>query len=365
MEEDKGQAARKLSHYSRKRVVIVDDSRTIRSWLRHVLESDPRLDVVGEADCALTARQIIKQMKPDVITLDIEMPGMSGLDFLEKVMSLHPLPVVMISGATKSNSEATVTALSLGAVDCILKPTSVSDPATMRDIARRVFAAACSTAQVMRRQPPLAAATSGRVPPDRMPIILIGASTGGVAALETVLADLHLDCPPVVVVQHMPGAFLASFAQKLNRQLAQDVAVAREGEALSYGQIRLAPSQGRHTQVQRRGGTWQCRFTADASGALHCPSVDILFHSAVSYAPDVIAGILTGLGRDGAQGLLELRRAGADTIGQDGPTSVIYGMPRAAFELGAVQTQLPLDQIGEALNRAVRLHAGQQGVVRP
>jgi two-component system chemotaxis response regulator CheB len=343
----------------KKKVVIVDDSRTLRGWLRVVLEQDERLEVVGEADCADAARQVIKQTNPDVITLDIEMPGMSGLAFLEKLMALFPKPVVMISGATRSNSEATITALSLGAIDCILKPAMSADATECRSISRRVFSAACSTVQAMRKPPASAVRAMSQNTGGPLPLIVIGASTGGVAALESVLFDLHVDGPPVVIVQHMPGTFLVSFAQLLNRNLEQDVAIAREGELLSRGQIRLAPSLGAHTQVYRAGAKWGCRFVKEPENALHCPSVDVMFHSAQPHGKDIIGVILTGLGRDGADGLAALHAAGALTFGQDAETSVVYGMPRAAWERGAVQQQLPLHKIGAAVNRAVDQHASQ------
>lgn len=343
-------------HYTKKKVVIVDDSRSIRGWLRVILAHDPRLEVVGEADSAAAAREVIKRTQPDVITLDIEMPGMSGLAFLEKLMKLRPTPVVMISGATKSNSEATITALSLGAIDCILKPTSAADEATCRDITRRVFSAACSTVQKSKDQHP--SRLQHRYAPSKMmPIILIGASTGGVAALKTVLADLPEDGPPVVVVQHMPGAFLVSFTQMLNRELKQDVAIARARAPLSCGQVRFAPAVGQETRVTRENGVWQCNFSAPAPNALHCPSVDTLFRSAYAYAGDVIAILLTGLGRDGASAMLQLREAGAHTLCQDQATSVVYGMPKAAWELGAVVLKLPLQDIGSAAAQAVEAHA--------
>ena len=351
------------AHYARKKVVIVDDSRTIRGWLRVILDADPRLTVVGEADTALAARDVIKRTNPDVLTLDIEMPGMNGLAFLEKLIELRPMPVVMISGATEANSNATITALSLGAVDCILKPTALADQSVHRDITRRVFSAACSSVQVTRR--PIRREPQARTTHEGpLPIILIGASTGGVAALESVLADLAPDGPPVVIVQHMPGTFLVSFAQMLNRQLAQDVAIARADEVLHRGQVRLAPALGQHAEVVRRGTDWSCRFVAEPANALHCPSVDTLFHSAVPHASRVMAVILTGLGQDGALGLKALREAGAWTIGQDAATSVVYGMPRVAFELGGVARQAPLHQIGTEVNRAIaarRRHKMQAG----
>ncbi len=341
----------------RKRVVIVDDSRTIRKWLRFVLANDPRLEVVGEADSAISAREVIKRTNPDVITLDVEMPGMNGLAFLEKLMKLRPMPVVMISGATQSNSEATIMALTLGAVDCILKPATAADSAVQRDITRRVFSAAHSTVQVRRPAQCQAKRPKTAALAHRMPLILIGASTGGVNALEQVLADLHQDGPPVVIVQHMPGSFLVSFTQLLNRNLPQDIAIAREDVPLEAGQVRLAPAMGQHTEVTRSGESWTCRFIPSDKNSLHCPSVDRLFASAKPHAADVIGVILTGLGRDGAEGLLALRSVGARTIGQDAATSVVYGMPRVACEIGAVAAQAPLTRIGALINKAVADHA--------
>lgn len=349
-----------LHRSSQKRVVIVDDSRTIRQWLRSVLEEDQRLVVVGEASCALTARQVIKDTDPNVVTLDIEMPGMSGLEFLQKLMALHPMPVVMISGSTPRNSDAAITALTYGAIDCILKPTTTPDPRTKRDICRRVFSAACSKVHEPCKLPVKSATDTMRDAAHQMPLILIGASTGGVTALELVLAGLSADGPPVVIVQHMPGVFLVSFSQLLNRNLAQDVAIARDGETLRPGQVRLAPAQGKHTKVLRENGQWICGFSNKNDTSRHCPSVDALFKSAKDYSRDIIAVILTGLGRDGAEGLLQLHENGAQTIGQDKLSCVIYGMPRAAFELGAVDQQLPSEKISGAINRAVSKHATAQ-----
>lgn len=345
----------------KKTVVIVDDSRTLRGWLRVVLEQDHRLEVVGEADSAVAAREVIRRTNPDVITLDIEMPGMSGLEFLEKLMTLFPKPVVMFSGATEANSEATITALSLGAVDCILKPDVNADEDIRRTITRRVFSAACSTVQAMRKPPAIAMRAMSEGNARKLPLIVIGASTGGVVALETVLSNLHVDGPPVLIVQHMPGNFLVSFAQLLNKKLEQDVAIARAGEPLSRGQIRIAPGLGFHTHVARAGSNWSCSFKKDLGQSMHCPSVDELFCSAEPFSKDIIGVILTGLGRDGSEGLRRLQEAGAITLGQDAATSVVYGMPRAAFEMGAVQQQLPLNQIGEAVNRSVSVHAKTAG----
>ena len=358
MQEDHPGLLKGKASALRKKVVIIDDSTTVRKWLRFVLETDRRLEVVGEADTAHSARQVIRQTNPDVITLDIEMPGMNGLQFLEKLMALRPTPVVMISGATRSNSEATITALSLGAVDCLLKPERLADASAYRDITRRVFSAACSTVQARHRivHPLVPKLAKQKVGP--APLILVGASTGGVAALEVFLADLPADGAPVVIVQHMPGNFLISFSQKLNQQLPQQVAIARRDEPLGFGQVRLAPCLGQHTAITNVGGAWQCTFVDEPRDAQHCPSIDVLFLSAERYADRVVGVILTGLGRDGAEGLLRLRRSGAHTLGQDATSSVVYGMPRVAQELGAVCEQLPLHRLGPAANAALTRRGG-------
>jgi len=351
-----GERTANVRTFAQKKVVIVDDSRVIRDWLRVVLQMDHRLSVVGEAKNAVEARQIIKNTAPDVVTLDIEMPGMSGLDFLEKLMTLRPTPVVMIAGGTQRNSEATIKALSLGAVDCILKPTTLVDQTVLRDITRRVFSAACSNVRPLRRVTHHASRCASFTRQKHMPLILIGASTGGVAALETVLFSLDPNGPPVVIVQHMPGAFLVSFSQQLDRKLPQDVSLARENEILSQGMVRIAPGLGQHTGVRKVASAWQCYFTPNEGSWPYCPSVDHLFRSAFSMSDDIIAVILTGLGRDGAAAMHELHRAGSHTIGQDCQSSVVYGMPRAAWEMGAVAEQRDVIHIGDAVNDAVARH---------
>lgn len=348
-----------------KRVVIVDDSPALRGWLRAVLESDRRLTVVGEAACAAEARKVIRETKPDVITLDIEMPGMSGLEFLSRLMTLHPTPVVMMSAATQFGSNATITALTRGAVDCLLKPYDGTNAKAGRDIARRVFSAACSTLPPppMPRVAQIHTGISDRH--HQHPIILIGASTGGVGALDAVLQDLHGDGPPVVIVQHMPATFLISFSQLLNRKLPQQVSLAVDGGIVGEGQVVLAPEQGCHTEISRRNGSWITHLRPNTERAVHCPSVDTLFGSAAPFGHDVIAAILTGLGRDGAEGMHQLYRFGARTFGQDEATSVVFGMPKAAKELGAVEQHLPLDQIGSAINDAVAIHRDRQQRAAP
>ena len=339
-----------------KRVVIVDDSRAIRAWLRAVLQRDKRLVVVGEAQDAVEARQVIKETKPDVVTLDIQMPGMDGLEFLERLMRLHPLPVVMVSSETKFGSDATIRALISGAVDCVLKPTNGTDAKAARDMTRRIYAAACCTVQPSIQMRTLTIEPPSQLDGHQLPIILIGASTGGVAALEVVLQDLPQNGPPVVVVQHMPAPFLISFVKLLNRKLKQNVNLVHDGGVLQPGQIVFAPEQGCHTNINRRHNTWVTQLRPNTERAAHCPSVDTLFSSAAPFGHDVIGVILTGLGRDGAEGLQQLHRAGAQTIGQNEATCVVFGMPKAAMELGAVDHQLPLNEIGPAINDAVHRH---------
>ncbi|WP_298835781.1 chemotaxis-specific protein-glutamate methyltransferase CheB [uncultured Roseobacter sp.] len=344
-----------------KKVLIVDDSRTIRAWLRATLAADPRLEIVGEAEDAVAARDFLRASHADVLTLDIEMPGMSGLEFLTRLMKARPMPVVMMSSLTSAGSDAAIQALSRGAVDCMVKPSGAYGRELTDDICERVFQAACTTASRLRVQSsPLAATPAAKVSADTTPfrgcrrktIFLIGASTGGVAALESVLPMLDPGGPPVVIVQHMPGNFLVSFSQRLDRHLKQNVCLAEEGMRLERGDIVLAPGAGQHTAIRRRNDAWVCHFEPNDPPALHCPAVDVLFQSAVSEARHVSAAILTGLGKDGAEGLRQLSEGGARTFGQNEDTCVVYGMPRAAKALGAVGRELPLDRIGTAMRES-------------
>lgn len=353
-----------------KKVLIVDDSRSVRGWLRSVLSSDLRLEIAGEASSAVEARDFLRANHADVLTLDIEMPGMNGLEFLTRLMRARPMPVVMLSSLTSKGSDAAVQALSTGAVDCILKPTAGYDQRLSRDICDRVYHAACTrtfplktTLPTAQHQAPASPATevSSRGIKRHRSLFVIGASTGGVSALEAVLPQLDPSGPPVVIVQHMPGNFLQSFAERLERQLPQNVTLAQEGVPLRNGDVVLAPGTHRHTQVVRRHNEWYCVFAEDVDNSLHCPSVDHLFFSAVPEARKVSAAVLTGLGKDGAQGMLKLMEGGAVTFGQDEQTSVVYGMPRAAHSLGAVQHQLPIDRLGTQMRESVNTKASLSG----
>ena len=336
-----------LTSQSRKwRVLLVDDSPTILGILSMGLSNHPELEVVGTAPDAFVARDKIKTLAPDVITLDVEMPGMSGLDFLERIMRLRPMPVIMLSSITQRGSTAAIQALSLGAVDVQVKPTNGFDTAFISDLADRLIMAARSGARTPVASPSVAR-NDGAVTLNQWngKVVLIGASTGGVAALETVLRPMPENAPPILIAQHMPETFLASFAERLDQKNRVRVKLAEDGDLLKQGHVYLAPGGDCHTVVQKKGRQFVCRRKDGPKTNGHYPSVDELFLSAEGFAELVIGVILTGLGRDGADGLKLLKSLGAVTIGQDEATSVVYGMPRAAFELGAVDVQTSLQDV--------------------
>lgn len=328
---------------SRVRVLIVDDSPTMRQLIAASLRRDPEIEVVGSAGDPLEARQAIKSLDPDVVTLDVEMPNMNGLEFLEKIMRLRPTPVVMVSTLTQRGAAATLQALELGAVDCVGKPAAGAGGFT--DLADKVKAAA--KARVRNRAAPVGAAAP-RAPAayrGSRAVLAIGSSTGGVEALITLLSAFPENCPATVVTQHMPPNFTRSFAERLDRLCRPKVEEAQDGAPLSPGRIYLAPGGERHLTVAGHV-TLTCRLVADGPVSGHRPSVDVLFRSvAASVGSRAVGVILTGMGRDGADGLLAMRRAGARTFGQDEASCVVYGMPRAAFEAGAVERQAPLDAL--------------------
>jgi two-component system chemotaxis response regulator CheB len=326
------------------RVLIVDDSVTMQHLIRNVLEGDPAIEVVGMAGDATAARAAIKELNPDVMTLDVEMPQMSGIEFLDKVMRLRPMPVVMVSTLTARGSEVAVEALERGAVDCVVKPTA-SHPDSFHDLAERVRIAAASNVNMRRELVPL------RPPAPQgfranAKVVAIGSSTGGVEALIAVLSRFPAQCAPTVITQHMPPHFTASLAQRLDRLCQPTVLEARDGAPLRTGHVYLAPGGERHLEIIGRG-QYSCRLSPGDLVNGHRPSVDVLFHSvARSAGRQAVGVILTGMGRDGASGLLAMREQGARTLGQNEATSVVYGMPKAAFEAGSVGLQLPLEKIG-------------------
>ncbi|WP_018234839.1 protein-glutamate O-methylesterase CheB [Ensifer sp. BR816] len=333
------------------RVLVVDDSPTMRGLISAVLNADPEVKVVGQAADALEARQAIKQLDPDVVTLDIEMPNMNGLEFLDKIMRLRPMPVIMVSTLTHKGAEATIAALEIGAFDCVGKP-HPGDPNPFGGLVDKVKAAARSQRKSMITSNRAAAAPVVSTVSDYRAgrkIIAIGASTGGVEALIAVLQKFPANCPPTVITQHMPHTFTKSFSERLNRLCAPTVQEATDGARLEVGKVYLAPGGDRHLQVANASSP-SCRLVDREPVNGHRPSVDVLFDSVAELAGrNAIGVILTGMGRDGAAGLLKMRNAGARTFGQNEKTCVVYGMPRVAHELGAVETQLPLGSIGEEI----------------
>ena len=332
------------------RVLVVDDSPTMRGLITAVLNSDPEVNVVGQAGDAMEARAAIKQLNPDVVTLDIEMPNMNGLEFLDKIMKLRPMPVIMVSTMTHRGAEATLAALEIGAFDCVGKP-GPGEPRPFGDLADKVKAAARSGLRYARGAAAPAAAAPSPATDFRVgrKIVAIGSSTGGVEALITVLQKFPRNCPPTVITQHMPPTFTKSFAERLNRLCAPVVEEATDGARLEIGKIYLAPGGDRHLQVVNASAP-SCRLLERPPVNGHRPSVDVLFDSVAELAGrNAVGVILTGMGRDGASGLLKMRHAGARTLGQNEKTCVVYGMPRVAHELGAVEQQLPLGSIGEEI----------------
>ncbi|MFT8886900.1 MAG: chemotaxis response regulator protein-glutamate methylesterase [Acetobacter papayae] len=344
------------------KVLVVDDSRTIRALIRRSFEQYPQIVICGEAANPIEARDLIIKDQPDVITLDVEMPGMNGLQFLEKIMRLRPIPVVMVSALTARGAETAITALQMGAFDCFPKPVSVMGTDAFAGLARLVIQAAhsCPGARAGASQ----AASASAVPhsPERnwaraFELVAIGSSTGGVEALEQVLSGFPRQSPPIVICQHMPALFTASFSNRLNQKItALSIAEGKDGEVLNHGDVRIAPGGERHMVVERRDGHYMTRLLSAPPVNGHCPSVDMLFDSvAEAVGREALGVILTGMGQDGAEGLLAMSRAGAQTIAQDKASSVVYGMPRVAAEIGAAEHIVPLSQIAMAA-MAMRAH---------
>jgi two-component system chemotaxis response regulator CheB len=328
-----------------KRVLVVDDSAAIRSLLRATIDTDPRLEVVGEARDPYEARDLIKALDPDVITLDVEMPRMNGLDFLERLMRLRPTPVVVVSTRTRDKSAEAVRALALGAVDCV----DVSRLQVEAGVRRRLLATlvAAGGARVGGTGAARPATAAPRPAPFRWNgcAVFIGSSTGGVDALERVISQFPADCPPTLIAQHMPAPFLDSFAGRLDALYAPDVAIARGDEGLRPGRILLAGGGTHHLAVTGPAPVRTVLLPAEETD-LHVPAVDRLFRSATVFGRRAVGVILTGMGRDGAEGLRAMRAAGARTLGQTGESCVIDGMPRAAREAGAVERDVGLDRMG-------------------
>ncbi len=341
------------------RVLIVDDSPIMRGLITRALSKDPDIEVVGTASDPYEARQAIKSLNPDVITLDVEMPKMNGIEFLEKIMRLRPTPVVMVSTLTHAGAEAAVKALSLGAVDCLGKPENGNASDVFEKLVRLVKTAAkasvgrSGTSSASKAAPPQDFQSNGK-------IVAIGSSTGGVEALTEVLTGFPENCPPTVIVQHMPALFTGSFAKRLDSICAPKIEEAAIDAPLETGRVYIAPGGATHLSVHG-GQRLVCRLREGETVSGHRPSVDVLFNSVASViGRRAVGAILTGMGRDGAAGLLAIREAGGVTIGQDEASSVIYGMPKVAFEMKAVQRQYSLSRIAPAILRACNRNSADE-----
>lgn len=351
------------------KVLVVDDSAVMRSVLSELINRAPDMTVVGTASDPLIARELIKQMNPDVVTLDIEMPRMDGLEFLDKLMRLRPTPVIMISTMTDRGSEATFRALELGAVDFVTKP--------RLDAANGLKAASDEICDKIRaaheariRQPARYAAAgpggeAGAHPPSaldpnvlRERLVLIGASTGGTEAIKEVLTAFPAEMPGILIVQHMPEMFTGSFAKRLDGLCRLRVKEAEDGEKVLPGHAYIAPGHS-HLAVKRVAGFYQCELLRSEPVNRHRPSVDVLFNAAARVVGAQGVGvILTGMGKDGAQGMVAMHKAGCWTIGQDQESCVVYGMPREAFLLGGVDEQAPLKEVAGRVLARLRQGAG-------
>ncbi|MDO5642922.1 MAG: chemotaxis response regulator protein-glutamate methylesterase [Paracoccus sp. (in: a-proteobacteria)] len=329
------------------KVLVVDDSSTMRHLLRFRLRQDARIDVVGEASNADEARAQIARLSPDVLTLDVEMPGLSGLDFLREIMRTRPMPVIMISSETQKGSAAAIEALSRGAIDCLGKPRSNDPGGGLDGLAAVVLAAKAANLPARAEGRPRIAQPSADFHWNGK-FVLIGSSTGGVDALEQVFSRLPENCPPVLVTQHMPESFLASFAHRMNSLCPPNIRLAEHGQLLERGTVLIAPGGAHHLTVTC-GLRPRCQLLAGDKVSGHRPSVDMLFRSALPMAERIIAVLLTGMGTDGAGAMLGLRHGGAACFAQDQASSVVWGMPRVAWENGGAQKLLPLESIAREI----------------
>jgi two-component system chemotaxis response regulator CheB len=333
-------------------VLIVDDSIFFREALNMQLSRDPDLIVVGEAQDAAEAIVKIEALKPDVITLDVEMPGMNGIEFLRRVMPRYAIPVVVVS----SVNSCVFDALSAGALDFVAKPDTrarIGYDLFINELKVKIKVASTANRSILKTMTngPEAPASSAKQPG----IIAIGASTGGTEAIYEVVKELPRNIPGIVVVQHMPPVFTRMYAERLNNSCILEAKEAENGDRIYPGRMLVAPGDFQ-LRVKKGPGGYFVECTKEEKVSGHCPSVDVLFQSVADKAEgDAIGILLTGMGSDGAKGLLEMRRKGAITIGQDESTSVVYGMPRVAYEIGAVGKQLPLGKISAEIMRILHI----------
>jgi two-component system chemotaxis response regulator CheB len=354
------------------KVLIVDDSALIRSVMTEIIQSQSDMEVVGVAPDPLVARELIKQINPDVLTLDVEMPRMDGLDFLEKLMRLRPMPVVMVSSLAERGSEITLRALELGAVDYVTKP-KLNIKTGMLDYAD-LLADKIRTAYQARFKLNLRAKTANTQPTEVLPavgnrflssekLIMVGASTGGTEAIKEFLMQMPSDCPGILITQHMPEGFTTSFAHRLDNLCKIKVVEAVNGERVLPGHAYIAPGHS-HMLLARSGANYITQLDQGPPVNRHRPSVDVLFRSAAVHAgKNAVGVILTGMGKDGALAMLEMKNAGAYNFAQDEASCVVFGMPKEAIEVGAVHevaslSRLPslvLEHFGRHGSRALRV----------
>jgi two-component system chemotaxis response regulator CheB len=345
---------------SRTRVLVVDDSALMRELLAKIIDADPELETVGTAPDPLVAWEKIKALHPEVMTLDVEMPRMDGVTFLQNLMTHRPMPVVMISSLTPQGGEVTLRALEAGAVDFVTKP-QVGMREGMLELARAVVDKVKIAARArLRPRRPSAPPAQQLVTPKALvgthQVIAVGASTGGTEALQLFLSVLPPDAPGVVVVQHMPEKFTRSFAERLDRHCRIRVKEAESGDRILPGHALIAPGNF-HTRVTRSGFNYGVQVAQGPPVRGHCPSVDVLFDSCARHlGANAVGVIMTGMGDDGARGLLAMRQSGAWTLAQDEETCVVFGMPAAAIKLGAVEQVLALERLPEAALRASARH---------
>lgn len=338
------------------RVLIVDDSATAREVLSNALKKDKEIEIVGTAPDAYVARDKIVSLKPDVVCLDVEMPRMDGITFLKKIMKYMPVPVLMVSSLTQKGASVTLDALEAGAIDYVAKPhqniyDGIDDiekeliakvkMVASSNLKARISKRVLSGESVIEKKYSLANTTNK--------IIAIGASTGGTVALTELVQSLPRDIPGTVIVQHMPAGFTDSFAKRLNEISEVEVAEAKDGDIISKGKVLIAPGDY-HMVIRREGGQYKVKLGTGDKVSGHRPSVDVLFNSVSKYAgSNAIGIILTGMGSDGAKGLLQMKNSGAHTIGQDEKSCIVYGMPKVAYDIGAVEMQLSLEKINEKI----------------
>ncbi|WP_198971849.1 protein-glutamate methylesterase/protein-glutamine glutaminase [Xylophilus sp. ASV27] len=350
------------------RVIVVDDSALVRSLLAEIINRQPDMECIGTANDPLIAREMIRERNPDVITLDVEMPRMDGIDFLARLMRLRPMPVVMISTLTERGADVTLRALELGAIDFVAKP-RVGVANGLSELAAQIVEKIRIAAKAqIRRAPAAAPAVAGSAPAPAAPssgallgrvstekLIFIGASTGGTEAIRQILVPLPADCPGIVITQHMPPGFTTSFAARLNTLCRITVKEAAHGERILPGHAYIAPG-GRHFSVGRSGANYVAVVEDGEPVNRHKPSVEVLFRSAAAVVGRNAYGImLTGMGADGARAMREMKDAGSYNYVQDEASCIVFGMPREAIAHGAADEVLPLDQIAPAL--MARLHA--------